>query len=83
MINKIGWMSAFFTALCGAPEAYRAVTTGGCPLTWTFLIMWGLGEIGAVIYTLSKNKQVKLWPLIFSYGLNIIFVTTMVAIKLL
>jgi len=68
----IGWISAILFACCGVPEVLIALKTGDSGLSWGFLGMWFGGEIFAIIYTLSKSKVIKLWPLLFNYGLNIL-----------
>jgi hypothetical protein len=80
-METLGWVASICLALCGAPEAYFALKTGICNLGWTMLFLWGVGEVFALIYTLHKNKQVKLLPLIFNYGLNILFISVMIIVK--
>jgi hypothetical protein len=77
-----GWLGATLLALCGLPEAWKAITTSICSLGWAFLLMWGFGELFTLLFVLKKNREVKLLPLIFNYGLNLIFITIMVYIKL-
>lgn len=77
----IGWIGATLLALSGLPEAIKAIQTLNSPLTWTFLLMWLFGEVFTLIYVLQKNREVKLLPLLFNYGLNIVFITVIVGIK--
>lgn len=77
----LGWLGSTLLALCGLPEAFQALSTGSSGLTWTFLGLWGGGEIVVLIYTLLKSRQVKLLPLIFNYGLNIVFISIIVWVK--
>lgn len=81
MIEKIGWLGSTLLALCGAPEAYLAATTGESSLSWTFLCMWLSGELLALVYVIHKNSEVKVLPLIFNYGLNIIFISIICIFK--
>lgn len=81
-IEYIGWISAVLLATCGIPEAYEALKTGDSALTWTFLLMWYFGEIFALIYTMNKNKKVKLIPLLFNYGLNLVLISVIISCKL-
>lgn len=82
MQEIIGWAGATLLALCALPEAYRAYVTGECTLSWTFLLMWGIGEVLALVYTILKSRKVRLFPLLFNYGLNIVFISYMLWVKL-
>lgn len=77
----IGIIGSLLLAFCGFPEAFSAVKTLSCPLTWSFLAMWGAGEILTLIYALQINKKVSIIPLIVNYGLNICFISAMVLVK--
>lgn len=77
----IGWLGGVMLALCGAPEAYTALTTGETGLGYPFLLTWLIGEILAFTYTLIKSKEVKLAPLIWNYGLNILFISLILGVK--
>ena len=79
--ESIGWFSALLLACCGIPEVIISLTTGESGLSWYFLLMWFFGEIGALIYVIGKSKEVKLWPLLFNYGLNIICITIILLCK--
>jgi len=68
----IGWISAVLFACCGIPEVLIALKTGDSGLSWWFLGMWFWGEVLAIIYVLGKSHAIKLWPLFFNYGLNIL-----------
>lgn len=78
----IGWIGGVLLALCAAPEAYTALTTGNTGLGWPFLLLWQGGEIALLAYTLMKSREVKLLPLLFNYGLNILFISTIMYVKL-
>lgn len=77
----IGWMGAILLALCGLPELIIAIKTGTSTVSYAMLLMWLFGEIFALIYTINKNKKVKLLPLLFNYGLNIVIITAILIIK--
>lgn len=79
----IGWIGAFLLAMCGLPQAIEAVSTLNCTLTWAFLLMWFFGEVFTLIYVVKKSKEVKLLPLLFNYGMNILFILVMITIKVL
>ena len=70
-MEYIGWIGSILLAFCGLPQAiesYRTKNSDG--LTWSFLLMWGVGEIMTIIYIIPKWH----WPLIFNYTANIIFI---------
>lgn len=81
MNEFIGWIGAILLACCGIPEVIYGIKTGSVSLTWGFLLMWGFGEIFALIYTSIKSRKVKLLPLIFNYGLNIVCISILVWLK--
>jgi uncharacterized protein with PQ loop repeat len=70
-METIGWIGSILLAFCGLPQAIESFKTKNSDgLTWSFLIMWGVGEIFTVIYIIPKWH----WPLIFNYTANIMFV---------
>ena len=70
-MEYIGWIGSILLAFCGLPQAIESYKTKSSEgLTWSFLIMWGVGEIFTIIYILPKWH----WPLIFNYTANIIFI---------
>lgn len=78
-MEYIGWIGSILLAFCGLPQAiesYRTKNSDG--LTWSFLSMWGAGEIMTVIYILPKWH----WPLIFNYTANIIFIAIILYYKI-
>ena len=79
----IGWLGAILLGVCSFPEAILALQTGDSGLSFMFLGMWGTGEILALIYTIYKNTKVKLIPLLFNYGVNIILISIILVIKIL
>ncbi len=81
-LEFVGWVGSCLLAFCGAPEMYLSFKNGDSSLSWYFLGMWGFGEIIALIYTIIKNKQVSLLPLLFNYGINIVCIVTISSIKL-
>ena len=70
-METIGWIGSILLAFCGLPQAIESWRTKNSDgLTWSFLLMWGVGEIFTIIYILPKWH----WPLIFNYTANIIFI---------
>ena len=78
-MEYIGWIGSILLAFCGLPQAIESYKTkSSAGLTWSFLIMWGVGEIFTVIYIIPKWH----WPLIFNYTANIIFISIIVYYKI-
>ena len=70
-METIGWIGSILLAFCGLPQAIESWRTKNSDgLTWSFLLMWGVGEIFTIIYILPKWH----WPLIFNYTANLIFI---------
>ena len=77
----IGWIGGIFFAICAIPQAiqsYKDKHSNG--LSWSFLILWTIGEILTLIYTLSK--PVDLWPLIFNYTFNLLAISVIIWYKI-
>lgn len=66
-----GWLGGFLLAYCAVPEVYYAYKNKNSHLSWTFLAMWGLGEIFLLIPVVFKIKEPFL---IINYLLNTIFI---------
>ena len=81
-VEVLGWCGALLLAFCALPEALISIETDDSSLSYPFLLMWYFGEIFACIYTVIKSKQVKLLPLMFNYGLNIIFISIILLCKI-
>ena len=75
LTEAIGWCASVLLAFCGLPEALDSIRTGESALSYPFLLMWWSGETLAIAYVILKSKNVKLWPLMFNYGFNIIFIS--------
>ena len=78
----IGSLGAFFLAICGLFEVIHAFKHGGTGISSGLLYSWYIGEILCMIYVLGKNKEVKLLPLLYNYGLNIVFISILILFKL-
>lgn len=72
MINIIGWIGAFLLAFCGLPECYLAIKNKNSNLSWSFLLMWGIGEVFLLIPVIL---QIKSSFLLFNYIANIVFIS--------
>ena len=78
-MEYIGWIGSILLAFCGLPQAIESYKTkSSAGLTWSFLIMWGVGEILTVVYIIPKWH----WPLIFNYTANIVFISIIVYYKI-
>lgn len=74
-----GWLGSILLAICAVPLAYRSLKDGHSKGVDTlFLIIWGLGEICTLTYVLYKWDL----PLILNYGLNLVFIGTVVYYKI-
>lgn len=80
-METIGWLGASLLAFCGLPELYYAITTGTTGLSWAFLLMWFFGEAFALAYVIHKSKKVRLLPLLFNYGCNLICISILMYYK--
>ena len=69
-----GWLSTLFLSLCGLPEAVHSILEGHSGAPWSLLILWGLGEVFAVVYVWPRRD----WPLLLNYGLNILTILTII-----
>lgn len=78
-MNLIGWIGSILLALCGLPIAFEAFKNKKSDINWMFLLMWGMGEIFTLIYVSSKSDVL---PLMFNYGLNILFLSIVLFYKL-
>lgn len=78
-METIGWIGSLLLAFCGLPQAWESYKTKNSDgLTWSFLLMWGVGEIFTIVYIIPKWH----WPLIFNYTANIIFISIIVYYKI-
>lgn len=66
--TTIGWLAAFFLAICGVPQAYfswRKKHSRG--VSWGLLICWFLGEFLMLLYILPMWN----FPLLITSVINI------------
>lgn len=78
-MKTLGWVGAILLAGCGLPEVLKAVETGECTLTWTFLLMWFFGEIFVLIPVVT---QIKSKFLTFNYTANVLIILTLILYKI-
>ena len=73
------YLGSILLAICALPLAYRSFKDGHSDgVDGLFLLIWGLGEIFTLSYVLYKGDL----PLILNYGLNLVFIGTVVYYKL-
>jgi len=71
-MNSLGYLGGILLAFCGVPEMIKAIRYKRSDLTWTFLAMWGIGEICILIPVLFK---IKIGFLLLNYVANVIFIS--------
>lgn len=75
MLEVIGWIGAVCFAVCAAPQAWLSYKQGHAKgLSWATLILWLVGEICALVYTLPTG----LAPLIFNYAGNLLLLAVII-----
>jgi len=69
LLDTIGWLGAFFFAICAIPQAWQSLQEGHSHgLSWLFLIFWLLGEIFMTIYVWPTGDL----PLLTNYIINLV-----------
>ena len=78
-IETMGWIGSILFAVCGLPQAIESIKDGNSDgLTWSFLILWFLGEIFTLPYIIHNGSL----PLLFNYSLNFCFVLIILFYKI-
>lgn len=74
-----GWIGSACLSLCGLPLVITTIREGHCRGVDTyFILLWFLGEVLSLIYSLDKDVL----PLLFNYGFNIVFITIVIFYKI-
>ena len=71
ILHSLGWLGSLLFAFCGLPQAihsFKYKNSDG--LSWGFLNMWFFGEVFTLMYVFPKED---VWPLVFNYALNLLF----------
>lgn len=79
-IELIGWVGGVLFAFCGMPQAihsWKMKNSDG--MTYTFILMWGLGEVLTLIYVMQKSD---VEPLLFNYIANLCFLAVILWFKI-
>ena len=75
----IAWVGSFCLSMCALPQLIKVWRTrDASSLSWGFLGLWGIGELGLLIEVLSTGS----YPLIANYYLNIVAVLLLIVAKL-
>lgn len=75
-----GWIGAALLAICGLPQAYISYKTKSAKgISWIFLLLWGSGEVLTFLYVLPRQDVL---PLVWNYGLNIVFISVILFFKI-
>ena len=77
-VEYLGILGSFLLGCCAAPEAIHSYMKGKNTSSLWFLLMWYIGEICVLAYVIPKKDI----PLIFNYGLNILFITVIIKYRL-
>ena len=80
LVNSIGWVGNQLLAWCGAPMVFDVINKKSADgYAWGFIVMWGLGEILALIYMYNKHKD---YPTMINYSINLAFILIVCYYKL-
>lgn len=78
-IETMGWIGSVLFAVCGLPQAVECIKKGNAHgMTWSFLILWFLGEVFTLPYIINSGQL----PLLFNYSLNFCFVVIILYYKI-
>jgi len=78
-IETMGWIGSVLFAVCGLPQAVECIKKGNAHgMTWSFLILWFLGEVFTLPYIINSGQL----PLLFNYTLNFCFVVVILYYKI-
>jgi uncharacterized protein with PQ loop repeat len=78
-IETMGWIGSVLFAVCGLPQAVDCIKKGNAHgMTWSFLILWFLGEVFTLPYIVHTGSL----PLLFNYSLNFCFVVVILYYKI-
>ena len=78
MFDTVGWIGGVLLAFCGIPQAYKSWKEKSSEgLSWSFLLMWGFGEVFLLMYAVPK----MLLPVMFNLSINILTVLVIIYYK--
>ena len=78
MMDIFGMIGGGMLAVCGFPQMVKTIKVGKADdLAWSFLGMWGIGEVCMLAYILPKGD----WILIGNYFVNLLFLLPIIFYK--
>jgi len=81
VIESIGWLGAFFFAICAVPQAWQSWKEKHSDgLSTMFIVFWLLGEIFMLVYVVFQPELD--WPLIVNYVVNLLLTVVIAWYKL-
>lgn len=78
MVDLFGSIGGVLLAICAFPEFLYTIKRKKCGLSWSFLILWFLGEVFLLVPVLLEIQK---WYLVFNYTLNAILISVMMWYK--
>lgn len=80
LLSITGWLGSVLLIICGAPQAFKSLREGHSKgVSLSFLLLWLMGEVLMLIYSLL---ELKIWLLMFNYLGNILFILIIIYYKL-
>jgi uncharacterized protein with PQ loop repeat len=77
-MQTLGWIGSILLAICGLPQAWKSYKEKHSDgISWGFLTLWGLGELFAFVYVLSRLD----YPLIFNMSINLLAISVILYYK--
>lgn len=76
-MNVVAAISSLCLILCGLPELIRGLQIKHVGASWGLLMLWFIGEVLGLIYTLYLGNL----PLICNYGFNTVIVGCLIYLK--
>jgi len=78
-MSFFAWSGSLLLAFCATPQAIKCWRDGHAHgLAWSFLLMWGGGELLTFAYVIAKAD----YPLIFNYLFNLILIAVILYFKI-
>jgi len=84
-LELLGWLGVFLFTVSCIPQVLKCHKDGHAEgLSWSFLVIWLLGEIVTLIYVIIGDYQTGYWhwPLVVNYVLTGLLVTVMIRYKI-
>lgn len=66
-----GWLAAACFGFCAVPQAWKSFKEKHSDgISWGLLLLWGIGEIFAIVYVFPRMDA----PLLVNYIFNLVFI---------